>query len=81
MTATSAITPVQDLENRCEPERAGPALPREEWLNRTFNTTMPIPSVPICAPILRIFEMELYLADVRAAIENLDLERILCQLE
>lgn len=78
MRGSSEITPARDLENRCELERASLALPRDviefqEWLNGAINMAM---EVSVSLADIKVKEIE-YLADVRAAIENLDLARVL----
>ena len=66
MTGPSQITPVSDLENRCEPERAGPAQLFARDLDRAI----------VEAELHFQNESLRYWADVRAAIYNLDLVRV-----
>lgn len=74
MRGSSEITPLRDLENHCEPERA---IPREVfelqgWLNRGINMAM---ENLLSLQEIKAKEID-YLADVREAIYNLDLVRV-----
>lgn len=68
------MTPLRNLETRCEPERAGTA--QFSQLNSAFATA----KAPQCEPNLlqmsRAFDEEIYLAALREAIYNLDLVRV-----
>ena len=60
------MTPVRDLENRCEPERDGPAQLFSRKLDRAI----------VEAELYFQNEALQYWADVREAIYNLDLVRV-----